>query len=85
MAQTTEQYASGTVAVREDTRRSLLVKILQATTAGGSGGASVFTGTGNPNGVQAAPVGSIYNQISGGGVLIATFTKLTGVGNTGWG
>ena len=42
-----------------------------------------FTGSGSPNGVLAAPIGSIYvNQIGGQGNTF--WVKEVGIGNTGW-
>lgn len=83
---TTEQFGSGTTPVKSDTIRTLLVKEVLATTAGGGGGSGAlgpFTGSGSPEGVVTAPPGSIYTDITGS-VVIAQYTKATGVGNTGW-
>lgn len=42
-----------------------------------------FSGSGNPNGVQTAPIGSIYvNQLGGQGNTF--WVKEVGTGNTGW-
>jgi hypothetical protein len=50
-----------------------------------SGGASsVFAGAGSPEGVLAAPVGSLYLR-SDGGAATTLYVKETGAaGNTGW-
>jgi hypothetical protein len=48
-----------------------------------SGGPKLLSGTGSPEGVTTAPVGSVYANVSGG--ASATFyVKESGVGNTGW-
>lgn len=64
----------------------LLCEILAVGTGGGgvpgaTGG--VFSGSGSPEGVVTAPVGSIYTDITGG-VIVAQYTKVSGAGNTGW-
>jgi hypothetical protein len=41
------------------------------------------TGTGTPEGVVAAPVGSLYSRLDGG-TDTAVYRKETGTGNTGW-
>lgn len=44
----------------------------------------VLTGSGSPEGVVTADPGTLYNQIVAG-VMVAQWTKATGVGtNTGW-
>jgi hypothetical protein len=49
-----------------------------------SGGASsVFAGTGSPEGVLAAPVGSLYLR-SDGGAATTLYVKESGAGATGW-
>jgi hypothetical protein len=46
-------------------------------------GAQILTGTGSPEGVVSAPVGSTY-QRSDGGSGTSFYVKESGVGNTGW-
>lgn len=70
--------------MRGNPSRVLLVKQINAMTgSGGAGVGVVLTGSGSPEGVVAAPPGSIYTDITGG-IVIAQYTKQTGVGNTGW-
>lgn len=80
-----ESYNPPYTPERGDTQRQLLVKVLNALLAGygGGGTAMVFTGSGSPEGVVTAPVGAIYNEITGG-VVIAQWVKASGSGNTGW-
>lgn len=49
----------------------------------GATGPTWTSGTGSPEGVVAAPVGSIYSRIDGGR-RIAAYRKVLGTGNTGW-
>jgi hypothetical protein len=42
-----------------------------------------FTGTGSPETVVAAPVGSLYLR-KDGGAATTLYVKETGTGNTGW-
>ena len=49
----------------------------------GSGGPTITTGTGTPEGVETAPVGSLFMRTNGTqGTII--YSKITGAGNTGW-
>lgn len=49
-----------------------------------SGGTSgIFGGAADPEGSQAAPINSIYNQIVAG-VFVKQWIKVAGSGNTGW-
>lgn len=43
----------------------------------------ITSGSGSPEGVVAAPVGSLYMRTDGG-VDTSLYTKATGSGNTGW-
>lgn len=43
----------------------------------------VFSGTGSPNGVISAPVGTLYRRLDGGAAT-SLYVKESGVGNTGW-
>jgi hypothetical protein len=43
----------------------------------------LFTGTGTPEGVVTAPIGSLYLNVSGG-VSTTLYVKTSGAGNTGW-
>jgi len=47
------------------------------------GGITWTSGTGSPEGVVTAPVGSLYSR-SDGGVLTSLYVKQSGSGNTGW-
>jgi uncharacterized protein with beta-barrel porin domain len=47
------------------------------------GGISWTSGSGSPEGVVTAPVGSLYSR-SDGGVLTSLYVKQSGSGNTGW-
>jgi hypothetical protein len=49
----------------------------------GSGGITVSTGSGTPEGAVTAPVGSIFLR-SDGGASTTFYVKQTGTGNTGW-
>jgi len=49
----------------------------------GSGGAAVYSGTGSPEGVVTASIGSTY-QRRDGGASTTLYVKETGSGNTGW-
>lgn len=69
---------------RRDPPRFLLSKILQSLSGSGtSATATLYTGSGSPNGVVTATPGAEYNQIDGG-VFIQTWIKQSGIGNTGW-
>lgn len=46
-------------------------------------GLNWYTGTGTPEGVVAAPTGSIYTNTSGG-VSTTLYVKTSGTGSTGW-
>jgi hypothetical protein len=48
-----------------------------------TGNVSIITGTGSPEGVVTAPVGSTYTDTDATGGVIR-WTKFTGSGNTGW-
>lgn len=48
-----------------------------------SGGITWTSGSGSPEGVVTAPIGSIYSR-SDGGVLTSFYVKQSGTGNTGW-
>lgn len=50
---------------------------------GSATGPGLYTGTGTPEGVVTAVVGSLYTNISGG-VSTTLYVKTSGVGNTGW-
>ena len=50
---------------------------------GSIAGPTISSGTGSPEGVATAPVGSRYARIDGG-TNTATYRKETGSGNTGW-
>jgi len=61
--------------------RVLEAKILNAIAAGGGGtGGPGVVGTGSPEGVVTAPVGTSYFDSSAN----AFYYKRTGAGNTGW-
>jgi hypothetical protein len=47
------------------------------------GGISWTSGSGSPEGVVTAPVGSLYSR-SDGGLLTSLYVKESGSGNTGW-
>jgi hypothetical protein len=47
------------------------------------GGITWTSGSGSPEGVVTAPVGSLYSR-SDGGVLTSLYVKQSGSGNTGW-
>ena len=49
----------------------------------GSGGPRIMTGTGSPEGVVTAPVGSIWLNQSGG-ASTTLYVKTSGTGDTGW-
>jgi len=80
-----QNFLSGTTSTAIDTQRVLEVKILNKLNAssggggGGTGGAGIV-GTGSPEGVQTAPVGTSYFDSSAN----AFYYKQTGSGNTGW-
>ena len=54
-----------------------------ATPAGGGGGSGPLTGTGSPEGVIAAPVGTEYVDTAATNGVVK-WLKTTGTGNTGW-
>lgn len=43
----------------------------------------LYTGTGSPETVLTAPIGSLYTNLSGGAAT-TLYVKTTGAGNTGW-
>jgi len=43
----------------------------------------IHSGNGSPEGVLAAPVGSLYTRLDGG-ANTTLYVKESGVGNTGW-
>ena len=47
------------------------------------GGITWTSGSGSPEGVVTAPVGSLYSR-SDGGILTSLYVKQSGSGNTGW-
>lgn len=47
------------------------------------GGITWTSGSGSPEGVVSAPVGSLYSR-SDGGLLTSLYVKESGTGNTGW-
>jgi len=49
----------------------------------GTSGPRVFAGTGSPEGVHVAPVGSLFLR-SNGGAATSFYVKESGTGNTGW-
>lgn len=51
--------------------------------AGGTGGPFWAQGSGSPEGVLAAPAGSLYSNTAGG-VATTLYVKSVGTGNTGW-
>lgn len=57
--------------------------ITPASVALGSGGPSWTNGTGSPEGVVTAPVGSLYSRTDGG-TGTTLYVKESGTGNTGW-
>jgi hypothetical protein len=81
-----QNFLSGTSPTAIDTRRILLVKILNSLNGGGGGGGGSGTGqagivgVGSPEGVQTATAGTSYLDSSTG----AYWYKQTGSGNTGW-
>jgi len=46
-------------------------------------GASIYSGTGTPESVITAPVGSMYLRVNGGSGT-TLYIKESGTGNTGW-
>lgn len=50
---------------------------------GGSSGPTISTGSGSPEGVVTAPIGSLYTN-SSGGASTTLYVKTSGTGNTGW-
>ncbi len=48
-----------------------------------TGGLSWFTGSGSPEGVVTAPIGSLYSNTAGG-ASTTLYVKTSGTGNTGW-
>ena len=50
----------------------------------GSGGPTISTGTGTPEGVVTAPVGSRYTRTDGDTLGDVEYVKMSGTGNTGW-
>jgi hypothetical protein len=49
----------------------------------GATGPTITTGTGSPEGVVTAPIGSLYLNLSGG-ASTTLYVKTSGTGNTGW-
>ena len=49
----------------------------------GAAGPTLTTGTGSPEGVVTAPIGSLYLNLSGG-ASTTLYVKTSGTGNTGW-
>lgn len=50
---------------------------------GSTGGPTIMSGTGTPEGVETAPVGSIFLRTNGGSGT-TLYAKTSGAGNTGW-
>lgn len=81
----------GSLYVQTDAGGALWAKITGAGDTGwiligpasASGGPQLYTGSGSPEGIVTAAVGSQYTDITAG-VYVATYYKQTGVGNTGW-
>ena len=48
-----------------------------------AGGAIIMAGTGTPEGIKTAPVGSIFLRTDGG-ASTTLYVKQSGTGNTGW-
>ena len=46
-------------------------------------GAKIYSGSGTPEGVITAIVGSLFLRLDGGAVT-TLYVKTTGIGNTGW-
>ena len=59
------------------------VVILGKLALGASTGPTISSGTGSPEGVLTAPVGSLYTNVSGG-ASTTLYVKTSGAGNTGW-
>ena len=69
-------------------RFNLSTQVLTATTGDFSSGvaigtANIVSGSGSPEGVVTAPVGSLYLRLDGG-TSTTLYVKETGTGNTGW-
>ena len=50
---------------------------------GGAAGPTITSGTGSPEGVVTAPIGSLFLNLSGG-ASTTLYVKTSGAGNTGW-
>jgi hypothetical protein len=80
---------SGTEALRVETTNDVKVSVgnLVIGTSGKGislpGGITWTSGSGSPEGVVTAPVGSLYSR-SDGGALTSLYVKQSGSGNTGW-
>lgn len=75
-------FPENNTALASDNEVRSLQKIVSLLAGGGSGGgAALYSGTGSPEGVVTAAVGSIYTDTS----TAQVWTKVSGAGNTGWG
>jgi hypothetical protein len=73
--------ADNTRDLGDSTHRYRAVYALQYRFAGGSN--FIKAGVGSPEGVETAPVGSLYLNLSGG-TSTTLYVKTSGTGNTGW-
>lgn len=76
-----DTFAFGTS--QASNRATLVGSRLTASGGFSTGTARWTSGTGSPEGVVAAPVGSLYTRTDGG-VGTTLYVKESGTGNTGW-
>lgn len=60
-----------------------VASIIAIVNAGPPGPSTTKSGTGSPEGVLAAPIGTLYVNLSGG-TSTTLYVKTSGTGNTGW-
>jgi len=71
------------IQVRDASAQKFTVSAVGSITVLNGISVNVIAGTGSPEGVRSAPVGSLYLR-SDGGAATSLYVKETGTGNTGW-
>lgn len=72
--------ASGFTCLDSRSREAVLLQLLCNLAAAASGSSGGLAGSGSPEGVVTAPVGTTYYDTTSG----SFYVKRTGTGNTGW-
>jgi len=75
--------AAGLLEVNSGTAGTLRDIVVRKYLVGSSSGPTWSSGTGSPEGVVTAPIGSLYSRTDGGAAT-TLYVKESGAGNTGW-